>query len=638
MQKKGIIDVKSENIFPIIKKFLYTEQEIFIREMVSNAVDATTKLKLLSSQGEIEVDTSELYVEVILDEKKKTITIRDFGIGMTADEVDKYINQIAFSSAEDFIRNFKSHTSVSESGLIGHFGLGFYSAFMVADKVEILTRSYKALPEEKAVRWICYGNPEYEITEVDKNERGTDVILYLSDDSKEYLDEYKLLDLLKKYCRFMPVPIRFGENVKSEKKEGIVDKDGKEIYETIKEPRIINNTEPLWKKTPQNLQEQDYINFYRELYPRVLEDPLFYIHINVDYPFRLNGILYFPKLKKAFEVQREKIQLYCNQVFVTDTVEMIVPDFLTLLHGVIDSPDIPLNVSRSALQTDPNVRKISRHITKKVADKLEEIIKNDRTSYEKKWEDIKVFIEYGMMSEPSFSERAKTFVLLKNINEKYFTIDEYKKLIETNQTDKNKKIVFIYTTNIEEQQTYIEKVKEKGYDVLVLDSIVDPHFISYLEQQYQDILLRRVDATTIEKLIEQDIKTENKIITEQQRETLQKLFDEFIKDEAGFSIEIDIEGHQSDMPIVVTRPEYIRRMKDMSRTGGMEYMDSIPESYHIIIHPSNEHIKHLLNIEDEQKKSEFAQQLLDLSLLEHGLLKGKRLKTFIQRTFTFMQQ
>lgn len=636
MLKKGTIDVKSENIFPIIKKFLYTEQEIFIREMVSNAVDATTKLKILASQGEIDVDVSNLYIEVILDEKKKTITVRDFGIGMTAEEVDRYINQIAFSSAEEFIKNFKS-LSASDSGLIGHFGLGFYSAFMVADKVEIITKSYKASADEKGVRWVCHGTPEYEITEYEKSERGTDVILHISEDAREYLDEYRMLDLLKKYCRFLPVPIRFGEITKSVKKEGVVDKDGKEIYETIKEPRIINNTEPLWKKPPQNLEEKDYIAFYRELYPGALEDPLFYIHINVDYPFRLTGILYFPKLRKAFEVQREKIQLYCNQVFVTDSVEQIVPDFLTLLHGVIDSPDIPLNVSRSALQTDPNVRKISRHITKKVADKLEEIFKNDRQAFEKKWEDIKVFIEYGMMSDPAFAERAKTFALLKNINNQYYTFDEYRKLVEPNQSDKNKKVVFIYTTNEEEQQAYIEKVKNKGYDILVLDSLVDPHFVNYLEQQYQDIILKRVDADTVEKLVEKDIQTEAYTLSEEDRKKLQEIFEEFVKDEAGFSVEVDTTGLQSDVPVVVTRPEFIRRMKDMSRTGGMEYMDAIPDSYHIVVHPANEHIKQLLSIENEQKRQEVARQLFDLALLEHGLLKGSRLREFIQRTLNIMK-
>ncbi len=634
MITKGKIDVKTENIFPIIKQFLYTEQEIFLRELVSNAVDATTKLKLLASQGKFNESTDELQIEIILDAKKKTLTIRDQGIGMTAEEIDKYINQIAFSSAEDFIKKMKMKSEPGQSGLIGHFGLGFYSAFMVSKKVEIITKTYKKGHGSKAVKWECNGTPDFEISESDKETRGTDIVLHIVDDAKEYLDEYKILDLLKRYCRFLPVPIRFGDTTKSVKKEGEKDKDGNDVYETVTIPRIINNTQPLWKKSPQGLKDEDYSGFYRELYPATFENPLFHIHINVDYPFNLTGILYFPKLKKNYEVQRDKIQLYCNQVFVTDSVENIVPDFLTLLHGVIDSPDIPLNVSRSSLQTDSNVRKISKHITKKVADKLEELFKADRKEYEGKWEDIKIFIEYGMISETSFSERAKTFALLKNTSGNFYTIEEYKTLIEANQTDKNKKIVHLYATDQTLQHSYIEKAKSKGYDVLIFDSPIDAHFVNHLEQNNENSTFKRVDAEVLDKLIEkEDSKTEPKL-NEEQKKSLKELFEKSLKKKTGFSVEVDsIEG---EAPVIITQPEFMRRMKEMSKLGGMDYMENIPGTYNVVVNGSHPLVEKVTALTDDSEKERQITQILDLALLEHGLLKGEELTEFVKRSYGFI--
>ncbi|HRS53801.1 MAG TPA: molecular chaperone HtpG, partial [Bacteroidales bacterium] len=460
----GKINVQTENIFPIIKKFLYSDHEIFLRELISNAVDATRKLQILSSSGECKEELGDINIEVIIDKSKKTLTIRDKGIGMTAEEVDKYINQIAFSGAEEFLKKYKGKTEEDAKALIGHFGLGFYSSFMVANKVEIITKTWKKGKGTKAVRWECDGSPEYKIEEVDKNERGTDVILHISEDSKEFLEESRIYNLLKKYCKFLPIPIVFGTEKVTEKIEGEYDEKGEPKTKLIEKPRIINNTQPAWKIKPSELKEEDYKKFYHELYPFTFDEPLFSIHINVDYPFNLTGILYFPKIKQFLNIQHEKIQLYCNQVFVTDSVEGIVPDFLTLLHGVIDSPDIPLNVSRSYLQSDPNVKKISSHITKKVADKLEEMFKNNRENFEKQWNDIKVFIQYGMMSDEKFYERAKAFYLLQNTDNKYFTLDEYKSFIEKNQTDKEGQLIYLYASNILEQHSFINSAKERGYD------------------------------------------------------------------------------------------------------------------------------------------------------------------------------
>jgi len=635
MMQKGKIDVQTENIFPIIKQFLYTEQEIFLRELVSNAVDATTKLKMLATQGKFTGETNDLQIEVILDAKKKTLTIKDQGIGMTAEEVDKYINQIAFSSAEDFIKKMKSKSDPSQSGLIGHFGLGFYSAFMVAEKVEIFTKTYRKGAGSKAVKWACDGTPDYEITECEKADRGTEIVLHIADDAKEYLEEYKILDLLKKYCRFLPVPIRFGDASESVKKEGEKDKDGNDVYETIKKPRIINNPQPLWKKTPQGLTDENYTDFYRELYPASFENPLFHIHINVDYPFNLTGILYFPKLKKNFEVQKDKIQLYCNQVFVTDSVENIVPDFLTLLHGVIDSPDIPLNVSRSSLQTDSNVRKISKHITKKVADKLEELFKTDRKEFEKKWEDIKIFIEYGIISESSFSDRAKSFALLKNTNDNFYTFEEYKNLIEAAQTDKHKKLVHLYTTDKTLQHSFIEKARNKGYDVLLFDSPIDAHFINYLEQQLENSTFKRVDADMIDKLIEKEEDVPTEKLSEEQIKSVKDVFEKHFEGREGFSVEIGY--FDEEIPVIITQPEFMRRMKDMSKLGGMDYMQNLPGTYNVVVNGSHPFIGALMESPESEDIRLKMSQILDLALLEHGLLKGEELTAFVKRSFGMLK-
>ncbi|MEA3477852.1 MAG: molecular chaperone HtpG, partial [Bacteroidota bacterium] len=497
--QKGKINVQTENIFPIIKKFLYSDHEIFLRELISNAVDATQKLKTLASVDTFKGELGDLTIQVIVDKKAGTLSVKDRGIGMNAEEVDKYINQIAFSSAEEFVKKFKTKTEAERNAIIGHFGLGFYSSFMVANKVEIQTKTYKKGGSTKAINWECDGSPDYTMTEIDKADRGTEIIVHMDKGSKEFLDEHKILGLLKKYCKFLPVPIQFGMEKTFEKVEGEKDKDGNDRTIEVEKPRIINNTDPLWKKKPADCNDGDYKNFYRELYPMSFDEPLFQIHLNVDYPFNLTGILYFPKVKKNVEVQRDKIQLYSNQVFVTDSVEGIVPDFLTLLHGVIDSPDIPLNVSRSFLQSDASVKKISGYIMRKVADKLEELFKKDRKSFEEKWDDIKVFIIYGMISEEKFYERAEKFSLLKNTESKYFTFDEYKNHIKTNQTDKDKKLVYLYSNALEDHHTFIETAKDRGYDVLLLDGVLDNHFINTLEQKFQDTVFTRVDADTIDK-------------------------------------------------------------------------------------------------------------------------------------------
>jgi len=525
--QKGQINVQTENIFPIIKKFLYSEHEIFLRELISNAVDATQKLKTIGALGKFSGDMNDLTIEVTLNKKKKTISVKDKGIGMNAAEVDKYINQIAFSSAEEFIKKFKTKSEAEMNSIIGHFGLGFYSSFMVSKKVEILTKTYLSRGDTKAVRWECDGSPNYTMDEFDKTDRGTEVILHISDDSKEFLEEYKILEILRKYCKFLPVPIRFGNEKTWEKVEGEKDKDGKDKEVEVEKPRIINNTDPLWKKKPVDLKDEDYKKFYRELYPISFDEPLFHIHLNVDYPFNLTGILYFPKVKRALEVQKDKIQLYCNQVFVTDSVEGIVPDFLTLLHGVLDSPDIPLNVSRSFLQSDPNVKKISNHITKKVADKLESLFKENRSDFEKKWDDIKVFIEYGIISQPDFYERASKFCLLKNVENKYFTFEEYENQIKHAQKDKDCSLIYIYATNPQEQFSFIESVKERGYDVLLLDGIIDAHFINALEQKLEKTRFTRVDSDTVDKLVKKEDALPSKL-NEDQQKSLKELIEKQI--------------------------------------------------------------------------------------------------------------
>lgn len=571
--QKGNIGVTSENIFPIIKKFLYSEQEIFLRELISNAVDATQKIKTIARTGEFKGELGDLTIHVAVDKKKKTITVSDNGIGMTDKEMDKYINQIAFSSAEEFIKKYKDKTSI-----IGHFGLGFYSSFMVAEKVEIITKSYK---KSKAVKWSCDGSPEYTMEECDRKERGTDVILYLDKESKEYLEENKINELLNKYCKFLPIPIAFGEE-----KEW---KDGKDV--STGKPKIINDTEPAWTKKPADLKEEDYKSFYKKLYPMVFDDPLFNIHLNVDYPFTLTGILYFPKIKNNFEVQKNKIQLYCNQVFVTDSVEGIVPEFLTMLHGVLDSPDIPLNVSRSYLQGDPNVKKISAHITKKVADRLQEIFKTNRKEYEEKWDDLKIFIQFGMLTEEKFHDKAKDFVLLKNTDGKYFTLDEYSDIIKGEQTDKNKNIIHLYTTDAVGQYNYIQKAKDKGYDVLVMDGQLDAHFINHLEQKMDKKRFSRVDADVIEKLIEKDDKT-GCSMPEEKQEDIRRVILSNLPEEQTYFVRFE-DLSENDLPIVVTQAEFMRRMKEMSKIGGggMGFYGEMPDSYNLVVNANHDLVK-----------------------------------------------
>ncbi len=628
--QKGKINVQTENIFPIIKKFLYSDHEIFLRELISNAVDATQKLKALSAMGKAEGELGDLTIEVLLDDKKKTLTVRDKGIGMTAEEVEKYINQIAFSGAEEFVKEFKGKSEAESANIIGHFGLGFYSSFMVADKVEIKTLSYQN--EAVPVKWECDGSPNYSLKDIKKKTRGTDIILHIADDSKEFLEEYRILDLLKKYCKFLPVEIQFGTEKISEKVEGEKDKDGNDVYKEIEKDRIINNTKPEWTQKPADLSEEDYKNFYRELYPMNFEEPLFHIHLNVDYPFNLTGILYFPKVKNRFEVQKDKIQLYSNQVFVTDSVEGIVPDFLMLLHGVLDSPDIPLNVSRSYLQSDGNVKKISNHIMKKVAGKLEEMYKDDREDFEKKWDDIRVFIEYGMISEEKFYERAEKFCLLKNMEGKYFNFEEYKEKIKENQTDKDKKLVYLYTTNVEEQYSYIEAAKQKGYDVLQMDGILDSHFINHMETKLGDASFVRVDAETADKLIKKDEEIPSKL-SDEDKEKLKPVFEGNL-DKTQFTVMFE-NMSESEQPVIITRPEFMRRMKDMQELGGgggMGFMGNMPDSYNLVVNSNHPIVSEILGMEDEEKKGSLAKQLTDLALLSQNMLKGESLDKFLKRS------
>lgn len=604
---KGKINVHTENIFPIIKKFLYSDHEIFIRELVSNAVDATQKLKTLTSLGEAKGELGDLSIEIKIDEPGKKLVIKDKGIGMTAEEVQKYITEIAFSGAEEFVQKYKNEAQ--SNPLIGHFGLGFYSSFMVADKVEIFTKSFKEGAE--AVRWECDGSTEYTLEPAEKSDRGTEIVLHINEESTEFLQKDRIEELLKKYCKFLPVPILF-------------------------EGKTINNTQPAWTKKPSELTDEDYKNFYKELYP-FSEDPLFHIHLNVDYPFNLTGILYFPKLKKNIEVQKNKIQLYSNQVFVTDHVEGIVPDFLTLLHGVIDSPDIPLNVSRSYLQSDANVKKISNHITKKVADKLEEIFKKDRPDFESKWDNIKVFIQYGMLSEDKFNERAMKFCLLKNTVDKYFTFDEYKEKVKDNQTDKNQKTVFLYTNNPIEQHSFIEKAKERGYDVLVLDSVLDSHFVNMLEQKLENVTLARVDADTFDNLIQKE-ESNVSLLTDEQKDKIKPIIEEQVKKEQFHVLFENLSPN--DEPVLITRPEFMRRMRDMAAMGGgsMGFMGEMPETYNLVVNTNHPLVSKIANESDPDKQQKLAKQATDLALLSQNLLKGEELTKFIKRSLEIIEQ
>ncbi|NMC36911.1 MAG: molecular chaperone HtpG [Bacteroidales bacterium] len=674
----GKIGVTTENIFPIIKKFLYSDHEIFLRELISNAVDATQKLRTMVSVGDFKGEPGDLTIRVSVDKKKKTIRVTDSGVGMTSEEIDKYLNQIAFSSANDFLDKYKDQSGA----IIGHFGLGFYSSFMVSDRVEVISRSWDE--SAPAVKWSCDGSPEYKIEETVREKRGTDVILYIDKDSKDFLEDDKIEQLLKKYCKFLPIEIAFGKE-----KEW---KDGKYV-ETDKD-KIINNTKPAWTLKPADLKEEDYQKFYRELYP-VGDEPLFNIHLNVDYPFKLTGILYFPKIKSNIEIQKNKIQLYCNQVFVTDSVEGIVPEFLTLLHGVIDSPDIPLNVSRSYLQSDSNVKKISAHITKKVADRLNEIFKNNREEFEKKWDSLKLFIDYGMITEEKFYEKASKFALLKNTDDKYFTYEEYEKLIKENQTDRNKSLVYLYSTNKTDQYTYIEKAKNRGYDVLHLDGQLDVHLINHLESKFKDSRFVRVDSDVIDKLIQKEEKKGSRLDKEQE-EDLKNVFNLKVKSKEVYNVVAETLD-ENDAPVIITQSEFMRRMKEMSQLGGgMNFYGELPDSYNIVVnlnHPlilkiaddlkekagdklkensaettrlkdeisfmENEHkkkkadeisqfekddlekLRKELETQDNVRKdilenygsgNKVVKQLLDLALLANNMLRGEELSTFVKRS------
>lgn len=573
----GKINVTTENIFPIIKKFLYSDHEIFLRELISNAVDATQKLKTLASVGEYKGEVGDVTISVKVDKSAGTITISDKGVGMTADEIEKYINQIAFSGAEEFLEKYKNQANA----IIGHFGLGFYSSFMVSDKVEIFTKSFRE--DTKAVRWECDGTPDYTIEENDRTERGTDIILYINEESKEFLDDFKIDGLLKKYCRYLPVPISFGTE-----KEW---KEGKEI--DTQKPKVINDTNPLWARKPVDLKEEDYKEFYHDLYP-VAEEPLFNIHLNVDYPFNLTGILYFPRIKTNFDIQKNKIQLYCNQVYVTDSVEGIVPEFLTLLHGVIDSPDIPLNVSRSYLQSDSNVKKISSHITKKVSDRLQEIFKNDRAQFEKKWDDLKLFITYGMITDEKFYERAEKFSLFKNVDGKYFTFEEYEKLINENQTDKNKTLIYLYANNKDEQFSYIEAAQNKGYDVLMMDGQLDPHLINSLESKLKDTRFVRVDSDVVDKLIVKEDRKEVSLPLDEQNE-IRSVFEGALPESAHYWVSFEELG-ETAQPVIITRSEFMRRMKDMAAMNpAAGFYGNMPDSLNLVVNASHPLIKSVID-------------------------------------------
>ena len=678
--QKGNIGVTTENIFPVIKKFLYSDHEIFLREMVSNAVDATQKMKTLAAQGEFKDELGDLTVRVNFDADKGIITISDHGIGMTEEEIDKYINQIAFSGVSDFLEKYKDNAN----NIIGHFGLGFYSSFMVSKKVEIITKSYKE--GSKAVKWSCDGSPAYEIDDAEREQRGSDIILYIDDDCKEFLDKYKLEGLLQKYCKFMAVPVAFGKKTEW--------KDGKQV--DTEEDNIINNMEPLWTKTPSSLKDEDYKSFYRTLYP-MSDEPLFWIHLNVDYPFNLTGILYFPKIKSNIELQKNKIQLYCNQVFVTDQVEGIVPEFLTLLHGVIDSPDIPLNVSRSYLQSDREVKKISTYITKKVADRLSAIFKEDRKQYEEKWDDLKLFINYGILSEEGFYDRAKDFALMKDTDGKYFTFEDYKKLIEANQKDKNDQLVYLYATDKEEQYSYIKAAQDKGYSVLLLDGQLDVPTIQTLEQKFEKSHFTRVDADIIDRLIvKEDAK--KTLLSDDQSDNLSAVFRTQMPkiEKAEFMVQVDALGEEA-RPVIITQNEYMRRMKEMSRfQPGMNFYGQMPDSFNIVLNSDHPLVKKVLEeseaataealkpivselkglearlaairaAQDKKKYDEITQeekdqkaeaekavqeqkdkkttviadyakgnsivhQLIDLALLQNGMLKGEALDKFLMRS------
>ncbi len=635
---KGNINVSVENIFPLIKKFLYSDHEIFLRELISNATDATLKLKHLTSIGEASVEYGNPKIEVKIDKEEKKLHIIDQGVGMTAEEVEKYINQIAFSGAEEFLDKYKD--SAKDSGIIGHFGLGFYSAFMVAEKVEIITKSYK---DEPAAHWVCDGSPEFTLEKADKTERGTEIILHIAEDSTEFLEESKIRELLMKYNKFMPIPIKFGTKEVNDPDftpKTTKDEDGKETTEPHKQitvDDIINNPDPAWTKQPTELEDEDYKNFYRELYPMQFEEPLFHIHLNVDYPFNLTGILYFPKMTNDLNIQKDKIQLYQNQVFVTDNVEGIVPEFLTMLRGVIDSPDIPLNVSRSYLQADGAVKKISSYITRKVADKLKSLFNNDREDFENKWDDIKVVIEYGMLSEDKFFEKAEAFALYPTVDGKYYTFEELTNAIKAKQTDKDDKMVILYASNKDEQHSYIEAAKAKGYEVLMLDSPIVSHLIQKLETTKENISFARVDGDHIDNLIK---KEENAIskLSDEEKTKLDELLKEVVPSEK-FMVQLEAMDSNAS-PFIITQPEFMRRMKEMQATGGgggMFGMGNMPEMYNLIVNTNSELVGEILNTKTKKKQERLITQSLDLARLSQGLLKGEELTNFIKRSYDMIK-
>lgn len=626
----GKINVSVENIFPLIKKFLYSDHEIFLRELVSNATDATLKLKHLTGIGEAKVEYGSPIIEVKIDKESKKLHIIDQGLGMTGEEVEKYINQVAFSGAEEFLEKYKD--SAKDSGIIGHFGLGFYSAFMVAEKVEIITKSYK---DEPAVHWICDGSPEFTLEPSDKTERGTEIILHIAEDSTEFLEEGRIRELLKKYNKFMPVPIKFGTRTETLPKP----EDAPEDYtaETVEVDNIINNPNPAWTKQPADLTDEDYKAFYHELYPMQFEEPLFNIHLNVDYPFNLTGILYFPKLSADLQVQKDKIQLYQNQVFVTDNVEGIVPEFLTMLRGVIDSPDIPLNVSRSYLQADGAVKKISNYITRKVADKLKSLFTENREDFEQKWNDIKIVLEYGMLSEPKFYEKAGAFVLYPTVDDKFFTLDELKEKVKDTQTDKNGKLVVLYASNKEAQHSYIDAAKNKGYEVVLLDSPIVSHLIQKLEADNENLTFVRVDADHIDKLISKDEEQISKL-SDDEKDKLKTVLEEIVPKQT-YSVQLEAMDSQA-APFMITQPEFMRRMKEMSASGGggMFGMGNFPEMYNLVVNTNHELSTAILNNNDKTQQEALVEQALDLAKLSQNLLKGEELTAFVKRSFEAMAQ
>ncbi|WP_295673963.1 molecular chaperone HtpG [uncultured Mucilaginibacter sp.] len=623
MQEKGTISIHTENIFPIIKKFLYSDHEIFLRELVSNAVDATQKIKRLALSGQYTGELGDLRVEVAFDEDKKTITISDNGLGMTAEEIKKYINQIAFSGAAEFVEKFKDSKDANE--IIGRFGLGFYSAFMVADQVEIETLSYQegATP----AHWTCDGSTEFEITEGSLAERGTEITLHINKDGEEFLSKHRLQEILDKYCKFLPVPIKFGTNTQQE--EDGVDEEAKTKYKSVETDNIINDTNPIWTKAPAELKDEDYLNFYKQLYP-FSEDPLFWIHLNVDYPFNLTGVLYFPKLKNDFEMQRNKIKLYSRQVFITDEVKDIVPEFLMLLHGVIDSPDIPLNVSRSFLQADSNVKKINSYITKKVAEKLADLFKNDRKAFEDKWSDIGLFVKYGAISDDKFYDKAENFVLLTNTKKENFTLAEYKEKVAPEQTDKDGKLVYIYTNDPDKQDAFIQSANKKGYDVLLMNSPIDNHFIGHIEHKLENTSFKRVDADVADKLIAKEDAPEH-ILTEEQSTKVKAVFEKAIN-RAAYKVQLE-SLNPEEMPVTVTMDEFMRRMKEMAAMGGgMSFYGSMPDNYKVIVNGNHKLISRIANEENEELQTQLSKQAFDLALLSQGLLTGAELTEFVTRS------